>query len=225
MTITRHGPRERLARHRHRTPYAALVLAGGYVEAGCGARIRAAPGTVVLHGAFEAHADGFGGAGAVVLNLPLAADAAPGCGTIADVDAIARLAERDPFAAAEALIADFRPDQRRCDDWPDALAAALEANTECSIGDWARAAGLHPAAASRGFLRAYGVSPKRYRLEARTRAALRSLPGWRGTLAALAADHGFADQAHLARAVVSIAGAPPAALRAKSVQARRMPAD
>jgi AraC-like DNA-binding protein len=35
------------------------------------------------------------------------------------------------------------------------------------------------------------------------------LPGWQGSTAALAAEAGFADQAHLTRAVVALTGQTP----------------
>ncbi|KAI1692069.1 helix-turn-helix domain-containing protein [Ditylenchus destructor] len=69
-------------------------------------------------------------------------------------------------------------------DWPDLLAATLARDPALSITAWADRAGLDPASVSRGFARAYGVSPKRFRLELRTRSAVRALAGWRGTLAA-----------------------------------------
>ena len=54
--------------------------------------------------------------------------------------------------------------------------------------------------------------------------AVRSLPTWRGSLAAFAAEHGFADQAHLARAVRAMTGAPPCALEGKVRSSRSLPA-
>ena len=216
--ISRHRAAERLARHRHGEAYVALVLEGGFLEAGDHGRIRAAPGTVIAHDALSAHRDDFGAAGAVVLNLPGIAGLS-GAGRIADPDAVVRAAERDPAAAAALLAAQFRPDASLADDWPDQLAAALNADPDIAIGDWAAAAGLDPASVSRGFARAFGVSPKRYRLEARARRAAPALPVWSGSLAALAAEHGFADQAHFARTIRALSGATAQALKAKSVQA------
>ncbi len=123
---------------------------------------------------------------------------------MADADAIARLAERDPHEAAALLRRTFRPLAMRLNDWPDLLAAALAADPALSLADWADAMGIAPQSLSRGFGRAFGTSPKRYRLELRTLQALRRLPGWRGSMAALAAETGFADQAHLTRAIVAL---------------------
>lgn len=211
--IGRHGAGERLARHRHAEGYVAVVLDGGYLEAGESGRIRAQAGMAVVHHEWSAHQDGFGASGAQVLNLPLPLGLAEGPVRIADPDAVARLAERDPLAAAELVRETATAAVASPADWPDLLAAALDRDPSLPIAQWADAAGLDPASVSRGFARAYGVSPKRFRLELRTRRAVRALTGWRGTLAALAAEHGFADQAHLARAAVALTGLPPSRLQ------------
>lgn len=217
--ISRHAASSRLGRHLHRTGYIAVILRGSYIEAGEGARIPAAAGDAIVHGAFDAHQDAFGKSGAFVLNLPAPADLPPGFGWIDDVDAVARLAERDAGQAARLAAASFRPERHRCADWPDRLALDLCSGARIGLAEWAEAIGIAPASLSRGFMKAYGVTPKRYRLEQRTSRALRALPTWRGSLAELAAAMDFADQAHLTRAVASMAGCPPSRERAKSVQA------
>jgi AraC-like DNA-binding protein len=211
--IGRHGADEALPRHRHVEGYIAVVLAGGYIEAGDHGRVAAAPGTVLVHGAYAAHQDRFGASGAQVLNLPATPGLAEGMGRIADPEAVARLAERDPHAAAALVRAAWVPGLSRLQDWPDLLASALRDDPALSLTLWADAHRLDPASVSRGFARAYGVSPKRFRLEARTRRAVLALPGWTGTLAAFAADHGFADQAHFTRSVVALTGRPPGKVR------------
>lgn len=211
---TRHAPGEALARHRHDAGYVAVVLDGGYLEAGEGGRIRAEAGMALIHHGWSAHQDGFGSTGARVLNLPLPADLAEGAVHLADPDAVARLAEHDPHVAAELVRNTATPATSGPDDWPDLLAAALGRDPALSITGWADHAGLDPASVSRGFLRAYGVSPKRFRLELRTRTAVRALAGWQGSLADLAADHGFADQAHFARAALALTGFTPSQLKA-----------
>lgn len=213
MTIGRHAPGAQLARHRHAAGYVALVLAGDYEEAGDTGRVRAAPGTVVVHHAWSAHRDRFGVRGASVLDLPLVDGLGEGAGSVADPDSIARLAERDPRAAAEALRDAFRPCTLAPLDWPDLLALSLAEDDMPPLAHWAEETGLDPASVSRGFARVYGVSPKRYRLELRTRRALLSLSGWQGSLAGLAAEHGFADQAHFARAARALTGRTPSQLR------------
>lgn len=211
--MSRHSASERMPRHRHVEGYAALVLAGGYVEAGDRGRIRVESGQVVIHGAYEAHQDYFARAGALVLNLPLIGNLDGFTGVVTDADAIAREAERDILSAAALLKETICPMNALLTDWPDQLAIALASHRDFSIEDWADEMGLAPPSISRGFRQAYGVSPKRYRLEQRTLRALRKLQAWPGTLAGLAADVGFSDQAHLTRAVLAMTGVAPHRLR------------
>jgi AraC-like DNA-binding protein len=221
--LTRHAAGERLARHRHAEGYIALVLSGSYFEAGDGPRIAARPGDVILHGCYDAHRDDFGRAGATVLNLPFA-NGMGRYGRASDPDRVVRLAERDPIAAAALLAETMCVRETPAADWPDLLAEALSGDEEVALGAWADRIGVAPQSLSRGFRQAYGVSPKRYRLEQRTRAALRRMDGWMGTLAGLAAEAGFADQAHFTRAVSALTGAPPQRLKVQSVQAWMLPA-
>lgn len=211
--ISLHRAFGRMVRHRHAEGYVALVLSGGHVEAGDRGRLRVEAGQAVFHRAHESHQNEFFAAGARVLNLPLpAAGIGEVLGHVDDPDAIARLAERDPGRAAELLRRTFRPSSARLNDWPDLLAAALAADPNLGLAEWADRMGIAPQSLSRGFRRAFGTSPKRYRLELRAQHALHRLPGWQGTMAALAAETGFADQAHLTRALVDLTGLPPGRL-------------
>ncbi len=221
--IHHYNASERMIRHRHVDGYVALILAGGYVEAGDMGRLRVEAGQVVIHRAYESHQNEFSRHGATVLNLPLADQFDAATGTIDDVDAVARLAERDPRSAAQMLRDTMRPLNARLEDWPDTLAAALANEPDLCLAAWAKRMHLAPQSLSRGFRRAYGTTPKRYRVEQRALRALHALQDWRGSLAALAAEAGFADQAHLARAVVALTGLAPNRLRVKSVQEAASP--
>lgn len=216
--ISRHRPLARMERHRHSAGYAAVVLSGGYVEAGSGRRLQVDAGTAVIHAAYEAHRDEFGTYGAVVLNLPLPDGMKEGPVRVPDVDEIARLAEHDPGAAAALLKETACPSEACLDDWPDALASALVRGTDAALADWADENGLAPQSLSRGFRRAYGVSPKRYRAEQRALKALRLFPTWHGSLAELAIETGFSDQAHMTRLIGEVAGMPPRRLKVHCVQ-------
>jgi AraC-like DNA-binding protein len=212
-TFTRHSAFDRLPRHRHGEGYVALVLAGGYVEAGDRGRLRIEAGQAVVHDRHESHRNEFFGRGARVLNLPVPAGGIDHVqGQVDDADAIARLAERDVAQATELLRATFRPCTARLDEWPDALASALANEPTLHLAAWADARGIAPESVSRGFGRAYGTTPKRYRLELRAAQALRRLPGWRGSMAMLAAETGFADQAHMTRTIVAMTGLAPTRL-------------
>jgi AraC-like DNA-binding protein len=218
-TISRHCATERLCRHRHAEGYVAVVLGGSYVEAGDSGRFYASAGTVIAHEPLAAHRDEFGGEGAIVLNFP-EIEGVTGIGSITDPDLLARAAQCDWNEAAELIARHFVPVANRANDWPDQLADQLIQDPDTPLSEWADQMGLNPASVSRGFVRAYGVTPKRFRLEARVRDAVKGLASWQGSLAALAAHHGFADQAHLGHAVLSVMGVTPLALKAKFIQSR-----
>jgi AraC-like DNA-binding protein len=220
--LHRYRPDAPIPRHRHAEPYMAIVVEGGYQEAGDTGRVEARPGDVLLHGPFEAHRDMFQPSGSTVLNLPLETTFGS-FGRIGDVDAIIRLAEQDPWQASMRARSELAQAEALLSDWPDLLAAALRDDPDLGIACWADRMGLAAASVSRGFARVYGVSPKRFRLEARARLAAQRLSSWRGTLADLSAELGFADQAHMSRAIAAMTGHTPAGLRAKSVQATRGP--
>ena len=211
-----------LPRHRHADGYMTLVLTGAYVEAGDAGRFRVTAGDVLIHRPYEAHCDFFGSTTAQLLNLPLPNDApeAP-IVRLADPDRIVRLAEKDLAAAAEALCFDVAPAQAE-QDWPDLLAEALRRPGRIRLAEWADGHGLAPATVSRGFRKAFGTTPARYRAEARARLAWRAIATGPSALADLAYDLGFADQAHMTRSLVSLTGRPPRGWRVevKSIQDR-----
>src|SRR5215475_1452376 len=96
MTVLRHySGGSRLPRHRHQGAYAAVVVAGSFVEAGDRGRHRLEAGKVAFHAEFEAHRDDFGGGGAVVLDLPLTRCPEVATGELDALDEVVRLASRD----------------------------------------------------------------------------------------------------------------------------------
>jgi AraC-like DNA-binding protein len=210
----RHAPGENLARHRHDHAFAALVLAGGYVEAGDTGRHRVEAGDVLVHHVFEGHLDRFDARGAEVLILPIPVEWDGPChGRVADMDSIARAAERNAAAAAVLLREGMLAKQSGATDWPDLLAQSLRANPALVLGDWAAAMGLHEGSLSRGFRLAFAMTPEAFRLVQRTHRAIAILGRRPDSLAAIAQDCGFADQAHMTRAVARLTGATPAKFR------------
>ena len=77
----------------------------------------------------------------------------------------------------------------------------------------AAAAGVHPAHLCREFRRAYGCTMTQYAARLRGDDAFARLVGSADPVAAVAAQTGFADQAHLTRTVRSLFGTTPARLR------------
>jgi AraC-like DNA-binding protein len=210
----RHDPSENLPRHCHREPFAAVVLAGGYDEAGDTGRHRVRAGDVIFHRAFESHLDRFATPGAEVLVLAMPDGwQGPLVGSIADPDAIVRAGEKDPAEALHLLTASVSNGPDEANDWPDLLAAAVRADPSLSLDSWAEAAGLHAGSLSRGFAQLFGITPAAYRLVQRTRRAIDALTRTDIALSEIAFDCGFADQAHMTRAVARLASVPPAQLR------------
>lgn len=202
--------KQNLPRHRHERAYIAVVLSGGYEECGSRGRFRVLPGDVLLHDAFDSHLDRFGNGRTQVLNLVIPElPTRSGLGRIADPDALVRAAERNPTDAGAYLRKQLCEAQCEPEDWPDLLARDLLADPDCRLENWASSHGLAAETVSRGFGRVFGVSPATFRLEARTRCALVRIVGNDEPLASIAAATGFADQAHMSRAVRSLTGLPP----------------
>ena len=201
-------PGTSIARHRHRHGYITVVVSGGYREAGFDGRRTLEPGTVVVHRPYDAHLDHIGPSGAELINLPLPDGLClPDAFAIDDPDSIARLAESDLAGAVTAL--EPRASLPASSDWPDRLAADLARRPGLRLGEWADAAGLAAETLSRGFQLAYGLTPARFRAELRVRKAIALVEQADLSLAAIAADCGYADQPHLNRAIVELTGIPP----------------
>jgi AraC-like DNA-binding protein len=204
-----------LGRHVHEKAYAALVLSGGYEEAGDHGLFRVKGGDVIFHGRFEAHLDRFSETGAAVLNLtlPVGHSCTPGVARLTDPDGIARVAERSCRDAVDLLISLAIVRMPQPADWPDELAAALMRNPSLKLSQWGEARGIPPWGVSRGFGLVFGVSPEAFRARIRARHALKHIHDTRTPLASIAAELGFADQSHMTRSVKQLTGIAPQAWR------------
>jgi AraC-like DNA-binding protein len=204
-----------LGRHGHEKAYAALVLSGGYEEAGDHGRFRVRAGDVIFHEQFEAHLDRFSETGAVVLNLglPVGCSYTPGIWRAVDPDSVARVAERSCRDALDLLFSVAISRTLQPADWPDELAAALMLNPSLKLSLWGETNGIPPWAVSRGFGLVFGVSPEAFRARIRARRALKSIQNTQASLASIAAELGFADQSHMTRSVKRLTGIAPQAWR------------
>jgi AraC-like DNA-binding protein len=196
-------------RHRHASAYAALVLSGGYEECGSRGCFRVGPGDVLLHGAFDAHLDRFENRETEIFNLAIPHRFAFSLGSIADCDAVVRIAEHDAAAAGAYVCGRIVERTAPLNGWPDALAAKLLANPNVRLDAWAQEHRLSAETLSRGFGRVFGVTPAMFRVEARAQRALLRIVETTAPLSGVAADTGFADQAHMTRAVKALTGATP----------------
>lgn len=206
---TEHAPNSTMVRHRHDRAYAALVLGGGFVEAGHGRRIEARPGNVIVHPLFSAHSNWFQPRGAQVLNFALPRGLAKTYFKVGDPDHIVRLFERDRREATDELINQLVEIDPTVLDWPDELADSIASDENLSILDWSHERGLHPASVSRGFRKVYGVSPKRFRLEIKMSRAAEMLVSTNYGAALIASECGFSDQPHMCRTFRSLINITP----------------
>lgn len=210
----RHGPCELLHRHCHRESFVTLVLGGRYTEAGDTGCHRVSPGDVIWHRAYESHLDKFELRGADVWVIDLPENwSGPLLGSVANPDEIIRAGERDPIEALEILTSNFAPRNSSHEDWPELLATDLRANPSLNLTHWASTNGLHAGSLSRGFGQVFAVTPSEYRATQRARHALDAIIGTDLPLSEVAATCEFADQAHMSRAIKTLTGSAPAAMR------------
>lgn len=204
--------------HRHLRAYATVVLAGSYEESGHVGRIQATAGDVLIHPALDCHANRVISAGLKLIRLDWTdTSGIGGLYHLDDVDELARTAERDVLEATLLLEHVLRtkslPSPGRKNDWPDLLLMDLAKDASTEIGAWAEVNGLARETISRGFAAAYGVAPSVLRAELRARAAWLRITRGSDCLSRIAADTGFADQAHMTRWIHRMTGSPPAVWR------------
>lgn len=199
-------------RHRHREAYALVAVGGWFDQVSYAGRVRVGAGQLLVQPTLDCHANETGPGGAEILRLPWRREEGlGGLYDLDDVDALVRLAERDPEAASRAAAAEIdvkAPRVPRIENWSDRLAAALAAGRVTSLASWAERQGLAPDTLARGFARLYRVTPARFRYELKVRRAWLALRGG-AALAEIAAAAGFADQPHMTRGISRLTGASP----------------
>ncbi len=224
LGLLRHGPGELRDRHCHDGAFVAVVLEGGYQEAGDEGRWNVGPGDALVHHAFESHLDRFEAKGARVLVLDLPASLAGVAqvrGRVTDPDMLVRVAERDGTAASALFAEMFVAVPRSELDWPDLLASDLRRGEPFALAPWAEQMGVRAETLSRGFRAAYGCTPNTYRADLRARAAFSAVRAGEEALADIAHRLHFTDQAHMTRAVAALTGAPPGRWRRGQMDTRR----
>lgn len=104
----------------------------------------------------------------------------------------------------------------------EAAVARLEADQgRTRIGDLAAATGMSPRGFQMRFRQTVGIAPKRFARIVRLQAALRELDAGADSLAILAAEAGYSDQAHATRELGRLTGLTPARLRSALCQDRQ----
>jgi AraC-like DNA-binding protein len=209
----------RLPRHRHDGAYIAVVLDGQYTEIGDRGRLQLKAGSVAFHGPCESHRNHFGQLGAETLNFYVegCSEWAMSIAQISDPDLIVRVAEKDPREAVCCLMEMASPVSPISTHWVDKVAADLLRDPTMRFDHWAKAHGLAAESVSRVFGQSFGITPRRFRAEIRVQRALRAVVTTEQSLARIASDFGFSDQAHMTNAFRTMTGKSPKAWRLQAI--------
>ena len=234
---SRHAAGERIGLHRHDTPHLSIVIKGGFQEAS-GPHDRECPaGAVVVHPGDDAHSDRIGPDGAVCLNI-LVQDASLDqafletfaservvlenkiCRRAGHLYRMLGRKNRQRALADEALeffgllSREPRPG-RTPPKWLREIADRLNEEPVCALNlaELAAAANVHPVHLSRSFFAFYRMTLGDHRRKRRIEWARDQLSDGNLSLAHIASDAGFCDQAHFTRAFRTRFGMTPAAFR------------
>ena len=236
---TRYAKDQALPTHDHVQAYLCVVLAGSYEESSHSGLLHARPGSILGHPEGHRHRNQFGDAGARCLSVipdemwresfglahllndathtDLGARAEPLNTALQELRRpddlsplvlTASVLEMVVNASRRRLERASAPFVRRVIDIVHANIGKLP-----SIATLALEAAVHPAHLSRVFRQQTGMSIGVFARKHRVRVALEQLANTALPLSAIAAQSGFADQAHMTRAVCASTGLTPTAYR------------
>lgn len=239
LTEITHTTARKLPKHAHEAVYVSMLLAGSYKETLGSRELESKPLDVVFHPAAFEHRDEIGSTGARFFSLeisskwlsnigaPNLAISAPaqltGEGAITMRRLLAAyLRSETTHLEAESLVAELLAhlDTRNqsCENrpqWMSRVEEFLRAQfcRQLTLEEVARVADVHPVHLSRVFRRTHRTTMGDYLNKLRAECVARHLTNPERSLADLAYDAGFADQAHLTRVFKQINGITPGALR------------
>lgn len=218
LVLSHYAPGEECRPHRHGRAQLSLLLAGDYEEDSEWGRARAnGPSLSRKPSGFE-HQNRFGPAGALILALNV--DAAPSLdryfvgartGNAVGAGSLWRLANEEIGVFETSRDGPGSSVTRQ--PWLSEAHDRLLDEPRLGIGALARSFGLHPVRFARLFREAFAHSPTALRQNHRAARAVGQLICTGMPLAEIAAAEGFADQAHLSRAVSRATGWSPGRLR------------
>jgi len=211
--VLNHAPHETHKRHRHRAGFLSVVLEGGYTEVGDTGVWTLQQGDVIAHAPYEAHHNYVGMKGARVLLLPLLALSSNPLGSVPDIDLVVRLASRCAKEAARYVVRESDRKTQPITDQVDLLACHIRQDPRLRLDHWCETNGVAPEVVSRKFRKRFQCSAQQYRLASKVRLAIDAITRSDRSLISIAHDCGFADQAHMSRAVHSHTDLTPTLLR------------
>jgi AraC family transcriptional regulator len=204
--------------HAHDVPVVSLVLSGLVGETVGSRETIARSGWVSLKPPGVRHSDGYGRDGALILAVVVrdpalwrAAVARPEwqwrpIGGVATAKIVRQAAQHSGSATeaiADMLAAATEPHDPTSPvpSWLQRVAQRLCEDSSAAISTIAAAEDVHPVHLARLFHRHFGTSPRRFRLAAKTSAAIRLALCHGKSGAAAAYASGFADESHMLRSV------------------------
>ena len=230
-TLSVHPADAETPAHVHANDYVCLVLAGRFRESSDQGDFDWRPGDAVIHRGEERHRDSFGPTGARCLNLHLPDGVAaepggrrcdPPTRSLAEALAAEVALGGDAELGVEALCAELLDrlcgegeDERDDAGWLGRVIEAIDSAPERAwrLEELASLAGRHPTHLARAFRGRTGLSLGAWRRRRRVTELCLRLRREETPLANLAADLGYADQAHMTREFRAVASAPPGAWR------------
>jgi AraC family transcriptional regulator len=225
-----------LARHEHQAAYVSFLLAGSYLEFSREEERNCLPGTVIWHPKTETHADRFNSCGGHLLDLEIDAAWLDDAAQEFKLEPRARMFRGGlPYAlglrvyrqisagscevedaSTELMSFFFRGplDQNRPAWFNRAIEICSEIHDpQLSLGKLAMALRVHPVHVARSFRRFMGCTFGEYLAEIRIRKAFELLRNSNRPIVEIAYECGFADHAHLCRALKNSTGLTPSAFR------------
>jgi AraC family transcriptional regulator len=231
LSLTSHRCDDEIPLHRHVNDYVCIVLTGRFAEREGDAWHDRRAGCIFAHRAGAIHHDQFGPRGAVCVNLHFAVgESGPPiegmCSASTKVAAeklafelAARSREELVMASLAAeIMGDLRPARLYARDggkWIDRIVEAIsdEAERRWTLKELAEIADRHPVHVAQSFRAATGISLGAFQRMRRMTCLSIALRAGKVPLAALAAEFGYFDQAHMTTEFRSAFGISPGRYR------------
>ncbi len=211
-TISWYEPGETHRAHRHGEAQVSCLLAGDYAEDSPAGPREAFGAVVSVKPAGFEHENRFGGDGALILSTALPDGPFVEAYRIGRAGAARGLLAAGPAGLARlcAGLLDAGTDARPAPWVPEARLRLAAGEASARV---ARDLGLHPVRFAALFRAACQEPPSAWRQGRRLSRAVAGVVAGRRRLADLAAEAGFADQAHMTRVMTAATGFSPGALR------------
>ena len=235
VSVTSYPGDSALPWHEHDDAYLCLVAGGAYSQRTSGRDTDCTGGLLLVHPRGHRHANHFSSRGARCLSMFLSAELAADVGVhrllddyrllqLPDAARLLRRIERELAAnddaaalALQSAVLELVAQACRQGDEPDRPAWLTHVRQRLhddplatpSLRELAQLAGVHPAHLARRFQQAHGVSVGEYQRGLRIAIAREALADRSRSIAAVAAEAGFADQSHFARVFRRMVGQTP----------------